>query len=171
MKLNEIFLKDVTRSIEGVVKADDADHLGIEVEEYVFTNDAAKGVAPLLEEYTNYTNANGVWISGFFGSGKSHLLKMLAHLLGDVEGQAFDRANVSENFRTKSSGAFLPALLTKAERIPAKSLLFNIDQKATLISKDQTDALLKVFVKVFDESRGYYGNQGYVARFERDLDI
>jgi hypothetical protein len=64
MKINEIFLKDVTRSIEGVVKADDADHLGIEVEEYVFTNDAAKGVAPLLEEYTNYTNANGVWISG-----------------------------------------------------------------------------------------------------------
>ena len=91
MKLNEIFLKDVTRSIEGVVKADDVDHLGVEVEEYVFTNDAAKGVAPLLEEYTNYTNANGVWISGFFGSGKSHLLKMLAHLLGDVEGQAFPR--------------------------------------------------------------------------------
>ena len=60
--------------------------------------------------------------------------------------------------------------MTKADRIPAKSLLFNIDQKATLITKDQTDALLKVFVKVFDESRGYYGNQGHVARFERDLD-
>ncbi len=75
MKLNEIFLKDVNRSIEGVVKADDVDHLGVEVEEYVFTNDAAKSVGPLLEEYTNYTNANGVWISGFFGSGKSHLLK------------------------------------------------------------------------------------------------
>ena len=66
--------------------------------------------------------------------------------------------------------AFLPGLLDKADRIPGKSLLFNIDQKATLISKDQTDALLKVFVKVFDESRGYYGNQGHVARFERDLD-
>lgn len=63
------------RSIEGVVKADDVDHLGVEVEEYT-TNDAAKGVGPLLEEYTNYTNANGVWISGFFGLGKSHLLKM-----------------------------------------------------------------------------------------------
>ena len=25
-------------------------------------------------------------------------------------------------------------------------------------------------MKVFDESRGYYGNQGHVARFERDLD-
>lgn len=170
MRLNEIFAKDVQRPIEGVIKADDVAHLGTEVEEYVLTNEAAKGLELLLEAYTNYTNANGVWISGFFGSGKSHLLKMLAHLLGDVEGQEFDRADVSESFRTKSSGAFLPALLTKAERIPAKSLLFNIDQKATLISKDQTDALLKVFVKVFDESRGYYGNQGHVARFERDLD-
>ena len=70
----------------------------------------------------------------------------------------------------RATDAFLPGLLNKAERIPAKSLLFNIDQKATLITKDQTDALLKVFVKVFDESRGYYGNQGHVARFERDLD-
>jgi hypothetical protein len=170
MKLNEIFLKDVTRSIEGVVKADDADHLGVEVEEYVFTNDAAKGVAPLLEEYTNYTNANGVWISGFFGSGKSHLLKMLAHLLGDVEGQAFPREKVSESFLAKTNDAFLIASLAKAAVIPAKSLLFNIDQKATLIAKDQTDALLKVFVKVFDESRGYFGNDGAVARFEEDLD-
>ncbi|MGV0731541.1 BREX system P-loop protein BrxC [Mycolicibacter sinensis] len=170
MKLNEIFLKDVTRSIEGVVKADDADHLGIEVEEYVFTNDAAKGVAPLLEEYTNYTNANGVWISGFFGSGKSHLLKMLAHLLGDVEGQALPREQVSDSFLAKTNDAFLIASLKKAAAIPAKSLLFNIDQKATLIAKDQTDALLKVFVKVFDESRGYFGNDGAVAWFEETLD-
>jgi len=170
MLLNEIFAKDVQRPIEGVIKADDTAHLGTEVEEYVLTNEAAKGLELLLEAYTNYTNANGVWISGFFGSGKSHLLKMLAHLLGDVEGQAFDRAKVSESFHAKASGSFLPALLTKGARIPAKSLLFNIDQKATLISKDQSDALLKVFVKVFDESRGYYGNQGHVARFECDLD-
>ncbi len=170
MQLNEIFAKDVQRPIEGVIKADDAAHLKTEVDEYVLTNEAAKGLELLLESYTNYTTGNGVWISGFFGSGKSHLLKMLAHLLGDVDGQEFDRDEVVESFRDKASGAFLPALLTKSERIAAKSLLFNIDQKATLITKDQTDALLKVFVKVFDESRGYYGNQGHIARFERDLD-
>ncbi len=167
MRLSEIFAKDIQRPIEGVIKADDATHLGTEVEEYVLTGEAAKGLEILLEEYTYYTNANGVWISGFFGSGKSHMLKMLAHLLGDVEGQFYPRRNVSETFRAKSADAFLPGLLDKAARIPAKSLLFNIDQKATLISKDQDDALLKVFVKVFDESRGYYGNHGHVARFER----
>lgn len=168
--LNTIFAKDVQRPIEGVIKADDTAHLGDEVDEYVLTNEVAKGLELLLEAYTNYTNANGVWISGFFGSGKSHLLKMLAHLLGEVDGQAFTREGVSESFRLKAQNAFLPALLAKAERIPAKSLLFNIDQKATLIAKDQSDALLAVFVKVFNESRGYYGNQGHVARFEGDLD-
>lgn len=170
MQLDQIFAKDIQRPIEGVIKADDAAHLATEVDEYVLTNEAAKGLEILLEEYTSYTNANGVWISGFFGSGKSHMLKMLAHLLGDVEGQDYPRQRVSDSFRAKTLDAFLPGLLNKADRIPAKSLLFNIDQKATLISKDQTDALLKVFVKVFDESRGYYGNQGHVARFERDLD-
>ena len=120
MQLNEIFAKDVQRPIEGVIKADDIAHLGTEVEEYVLTNEAAKGLELLLEAYTNYTNANGVWISGFFGSGKSHLLKMLAHLLGDVEGQDFDRAKVSESFRAKASGAFLPALLDQGGAHPGQ---------------------------------------------------
>src|ERR1700754_24141 len=123
MLLNEIFAKDVQRPIEGVIKADDGAHLETEVEEYVLTNEAAKGVELLLEEYTNYTNANGVWISGFFGSGKSHLLKMLAHLLGDVEGQAFPRDDVSESFLGKTDDAMLIASLKKAAAIPAKSLL------------------------------------------------
>ncbi|WP_440714148.1 BREX system P-loop protein BrxC [Gordonia sp. FQ] len=168
--INEIFAKPIDRSIEGVIKADDISQLATEVEEYVLTNEAAKGVEQVLEAYTNYTNANGVWISGFFGSGKSHLLKMLAHLLGDIDGHDYPRADVCAQFRAKADDAFLPPLIDKAERIAAKSLLFNIDQKATLISKDQKDALLKVFVKIFDESRGYYGNQGHIARFERDLD-
>ena len=104
MRLSEIFAKDIQRPIEGVIKADDVAHLGTEVEEYVLTNEAAKGLEILLEAYTNYTNANGVWISGFFGSGKSHLLKMLAHLLGDVEGQEFPRETASsDSFRAKTA--------------------------------------------------------------------
>ncbi|ASN39993.1 ATP-binding protein [Arthrobacter sp. 7749] len=169
-QINEIFAKDIQRSIEGVIKADDTSQLGVEVEEYVLTNEAAKGFEQVLEAYTNYTTANGVWISGFFGSGKSHLLKMLAHLLGDIDGHDYPRSKVSDSFRAKADDAFLPALISKTDTIAAKSLLFNIDQKANVITKNQSDALLKVFVKIFDESRGYYGNQGHIARFERDLD-
>src|SRR3954463_15235265 len=138
MQLNDIFAKDVQRPIEGVIKADDVAHLGTEVDEYVLTNEAAKGLELLLEAYTNYTNANGVWISGFFGSGKSHLLKMLAHLLGDVDGQDFPRREVSESFKTKTTDNFLKASLKKSEGIPARSLLFNIDQLAEAQGGDKT---------------------------------
>jgi hypothetical protein len=60
--------------------------------------------------------------------------------------------------------------LKRAVAIPSQSILFNIDQKADVISKRQIDALLAVFVKVFDEMCGYYGKQGHIAQFERDLD-
>lgn len=170
MKLNEIFEKDITRPIDGVIKADDTTHLQVEVEEYVVTNETEKALSQLLEVYTSSTTDNGVWISGFFGSGKSHLLKMLAHLLGDVDGQAFRRNEVTASFAEKTEDHLLKGSLKKAASIPAKSILFNIDQLADVAGSDKTDAILKVFVKVFNIARGYYGLQPHVARFERDLD-
>jgi hypothetical protein len=122
-----------------------------------------------LDAYIKYENANGVWISGFFGSGKSHLLKMVAMLLA---GRDFDGINVSEVFQKKceKKNKLLAAKIAKAVAIPSESILFNIDQKADVISKKDVDALLAVFVKVFDEKCGYYGKQGYIAHFERQLD-
>lgn len=170
MKLHDIFAKDISRTIEGVVKADDESQISTEVSEYVLTNEASQRIETLLDAYNNYAGANGAWVSGFFGSGKSHMLKMLAHLLGDVDGQEISRGQVVENFLEKSEGnAILRAAIEKSRQIPAKSILFNIDQKATLQSKDQPDALLSVFVKVFNESCGFYGPSGHVAKFERDL--
>ena len=75
MKLNEIFQKPVNRAIEGVIKADDELSLRNEVEEYVLTSEVANRLDTFLDAYNNSNNSNGAWISGFFGSGKSHLLK------------------------------------------------------------------------------------------------
>ena len=171
--IGSLFTKEVSRPIEGVVKADDTEHLSVEIDEYVLTGETASALSDFLEVYTApvYGGGNGVWISGFFGSGKSHLLKMLAHLLGDVPGEGAARRPAAEAFAAKAQGdAMLGGLLARAGRIPATSLLFNIDQKAPLIDKNQTDALLQVFVKVFNEARGYYSGDPSVARFERDLD-
>ena len=81
--LNNIFSKKIDRPIEGVIKADDASELLNEIEEYVLTNEIQKSLSLFLSAYNDYSVAsqNGVWISGFFGSGKSHLLKMLSLLL------------------------------------------------------------------------------------------
>lgn len=168
MNLQAIFERDVNRPIEGVIKADDEASLKSELEEYVLTNEVAKRLDQFLDAYNNYHGANGVWVSGFFGSGKSHLLKMLALVL---ENRAVDGTHALDLFLPKiQEDKILAAALQKAVAIPSRSILFNIDQKADIISKTQSDALLAVFVKVFDEACGYYGKQPYIAQFERELD-
>ncbi len=169
MELNRIFLHPVRRPIEGVIKADDESSLYVELSEYVLTDEVAKRLEYFLDAYNDYHGANGVWVSGFFGSGKSHLLKMLALLL---ENRVVDSSSALDIFLPKipKEDELLRAALKKAVAIPSKSILFNIDQKADIISKTQIDALLSVFVKVFNEMCGYFGKQGYIAQFERDLD-
>ena len=168
MTLRTIFNKPVDRPIEGVIKADDEASLRLEIEEYVLTNEVEKRLESFLDAYNNYEGANGVWVSGFFGSGKSHLLKMLALLL---ENRQINGVPALDLFLPKcGDNEILRGDLKRAVTIPSKSILFNIDQKADVISKTQIDALLAVFVKVFDEMCGYYGKQGHIAQFERDLD-
>lgn len=168
MKIHELFQKDVARPIDGVIKADDNRHLDLEVEEFVITREVGRALDQFVERYLEDPNANGVWISGFFGSGKSHLLKILSLLLDE---------------RTLPSGrkpadVILPHIedeilrgnLARAVQIPSHSLLFNIDQKADAIGGDASAPILEVFVKVLNELRGYHGKQGHIAKFEHDLD-
>ena len=168
MRLSAIFAQPVNRYIEGVIKADDQATLKTEVDEFVVTREVERRLGDFLEAYNDYQGANGAWISGFFGSGKSHLLKMLALLL---ENRLIDGHSSLDLFLPKcKDNEILAAEIRRAVAVPSKSILFNIDQKAVLISKAQVDALLSVFVQVFDEMCGYYGKQGPIAQFERDLD-
>ena len=77
MIINEIFDKNINRNINGVVKADDSENVLNELEEYVLTNEIKSKLTDFFDAY-NENKSNGVWISGFYGSGKSHLLKMLS---------------------------------------------------------------------------------------------
>jgi energy-coupling factor transporter ATP-binding protein EcfA2 len=166
--MRSIFAKPVDRPIDGVIKADDDASLRIELDEYVITDEIGRRLETFLEAYNNYDTANGVWISGFFGSGKSHLLKMLALLM---ENRVIDGVRAFDIFAPKlSDNPMLAGALRKAVSVPSKSILFNIDQKADVISKADVDALLSVFQKVFDETCGYYGKLPHIAQFERDLD-
>ncbi len=57
--------------------------LRYELENFVCEGQYRDGLVRVLESYlsnANHTNQPAVWVSGFFGSGKSHLLKMLRHL-------------------------------------------------------------------------------------------
>lgn len=169
MKLSELFAKKVDRPIEGVIKADDDVALYLELDEYVITDEVAKRLDIFLDAYLNYNGANGVWVSGFFGSGKSHLLKMLALLLENNPIEGITPLEIFLEKRPLNEGGIFASDLKRAVVIPSESILFNIDQKADVISKTELDALIAVFVKVFDEHCGFYGKQAYIAQFEREL--
>ena len=176
MKLQEIFLQDINRAIDPVIKADESSlaNLEEELQEYVISDNIEKHIEAFLEEYNNNPVVNGVWISGHFGSGKSHLLKMLSIVLEDKQ---LESCKSSELFLEKLKKLNSPnadltlGLLERAVARRSRSILFNIDQKADIVNKKTDfDILLSAFLKVFNEECGYYPEQAYIAQFERDLD-
>ena len=168
LTIRSLFERPIDREIDGVIKADDESHLAQELEEYVVTSELDRRLGELADAYSEGGANTGVWISGFFGSGKSHLLKMLAVLLED---RKVGERGAWDLFRPKLlEDPLLAGALGRAVAIPSRSILFNIDQKADVIAKDQPDALLAVFQRVFDEHCGYFGKQAHIAQFERDLD-
>ena len=172
--IKNLFKKDIFRPIEGVIKADNLSEEAVfqEVDEYVITKEIHKRFDEFFSEYSStighLTSNIGCWISGHFGSGKSHLLKILSYILSSDE--KYDKL-IKELFLTKidDSDFELKRNIEKALNSPSETILFNIEQKAE-IANTETDTILEVFVKVFNEFRGYYSKIGYIAKFERDLD-
>ncbi|MEH6387448.1 MAG: BREX system P-loop protein BrxC [Pseudomonas profundi] len=178
MSIKQLFLKPLDRSINGVVKADQADDATVyqELEEYVVTNELERHFRHFFDAYgTDHTdpsiaNRVGVWISGFFGSGKSHFLKTLSYLLANIEahdGEGTARRAVQFFDEHKLRDAMLRADVQKATSNPADVILFNIDSKAS--SNDDGNPILNVFLRVFNEHQGFSGDHPHIAHMERHL--
>lgn len=172
MIIQNIFRDDINRKINGVVKVDQSadDVLVQELEEYVITKELKKHFITFFTNYADSFNGDtadmGVWISGFFGSGKSHFLKMLSYILANKEVQG---VKTVERFRKKFEGDTASfSLLEKATASQTDTILFNIDIEGS-INKDKT-AVLRVFAKMFYNYLGFYGENLKVAKLEQHID-
>ncbi len=91
MLIREMFQKPIDRDIKGVIKVGQGDDVNIsqELDEYIVTNELTRHFTEFFASYKQgvlgNTDKMGVWISGFFGSGKSHFLKILSYLLANKE--------------------------------------------------------------------------------------
>jgi len=171
MKIQNMFQKDINRDINGVVKVtqDDEESLKQELEEYIITRELRRHFNTFFDNYSKAidkpTDKIGVWISGFFGSGKSHLLKILSYLLSN---RVVCGKRAVEYFKDKFDDPMMYATVVRCTSIPTESILFNIDIEGP-INKDKT-AVLRVFAKMFYNHLGFYGEDLKIAKLERFID-
>ena len=183
MKIQSLFAKDIARPINGVIKADQRDAYSVwqELDEYVVTPQLKEHLGNFISAYNaGMDNPNdvvlnsrmGVWISGFFGSGKSHFLKILSYLLENIEAKNPDTGETKRAVDFFNAGKINDPLMVSeiARAVSGKSndvILFNIDAKAD--SRSDRDVMLQVFMRVFNEKLGLCADNPHIAQMERHL--
>ena len=180
MLMKEMFEKEIDRDIQGViiVGQSEAENVAQELDEYVVTKELQKHFADFFSAYkkgiAGTTPKMGVWISGFFGSGKSHFLKILSYLLanksvGDKKAIDYFADDSLTEGKPKIVDRIVLADMKLAADTDTDVVLFNIDSKSDSNSKQNKDAIVHVFLKVFNEMQGFCGAMPFLADLERKL--
>ena len=174
MLIREMFEKEIDRDIQGViiVGQSEAENVAQELDEYVVTRELQKHFADFFSSYKKGIVGNtpkmGVWISGFFGSGKSHFLKILSYLLANKQ-VGTKRAIDFFAEDKKIVDQMVLADMKLAADTSTDVVLFNIDSKSDSNSKQNKDAIVNVFLKVFNEMQGFCGAMPFLADLEKRL--
>ena len=174
MQIKDMFRKKIDREIQGVIIVGQGEETNVaqELEEYVVTRELQRHFADFFAAYKKgiqgTTPKMGVWISGFFGSGKSHFLKILSYLLQNK--QVGDKHAIDYFIEDqKITNQMVLADMQLAANTPSDVILFNIDSKSDSNGKENKDAIVNVFLKVFNEMQGFCGSMPHLADLERRL--
>ena len=174
LKIKDLFHNDISKELDTVVKIDhqrqNKQKIYDEIKDFVITREIKKKIERFFETYSDqYTDVdnNGVWISGFYGSGKSHLLKIISYILENKE-----HANgTSGNFFAQKikdlehKDELFQSNVEQSIAIPSESILFNISTES-----NKNESILELFYRMFNKHRGYDSKHLHVASFEEWLD-
>jgi hypothetical protein len=128
--IGSLFASDIRRRIEEVIKVDQVEEeiLSDEIREYIPTNSIKKHYLSILERYRETPNKPhegiGVWVSGFFGSGKSSFAKLLGLA---VEDRPILGERAGELFADQVGDPRVKVLLKSiGEHIPTRAVIFDV---------------------------------------------
>jgi flagellar biosynthesis/type III secretory pathway protein FliH len=171
VKIAEIFRQRVDRRIEEVIKVDLGDEAVVaeEIDEYVVTDHIREALENVLERYQETIlkpdEGTTLWVSGFFGSGKSSFAKVLGYLLANptVLGQ-----NATERFLARTSSKKLEALLnTIHQQAPTISVFVDLST-GTDVSREG-ESISRPLYRALLRTLGYSTNFT-LAELEYDLE-
>jgi len=171
MKIKEIFENKIDRKIEEVIKVTQVDEQTVhdEIQEYVVT-DVIKGyyrdiTKTIIDAKSSPHEGIGIWVSGFFGSGKSSFAKILGYILeGKVVLGKDSRELFNEQANDKNIADNLDYIKTA---IPMKSIIFDVsmDRSVRQASDHITKIMYKVLLRELD-----YAEDFDLARLEMDME-
>ncbi|MCA9642338.1 MAG: BREX system P-loop protein BrxC, partial [Myxococcales bacterium] len=155
--IKELFANDIYRRIEEVIKVDQTDEQLIrdEIAEYVVTDAIAAHYSHIFRSYDETPNKPhegiAVWVSGFFGSGKSSFAKMLGL---SIENRTILGEPAAERFAERTDDNELRVLLKQiTERIPTHAVIFDVSTDRGIRSGNQT--LTEIMYALLLQSLGY----------------
>ncbi|MCB0517804.1 MAG: BREX system P-loop protein BrxC [Lewinellaceae bacterium] len=180
MKLREIYDRPIDRTINPavVVSNKSLETIKAEISEYIFTDELIEKLYAVLDAIFNKRNEKtGIWINGYYGSGKSHFIKFIHYCLNpDTQQDAFERyIHAVEKYQNTKPGANMDitasniALLKKKIQSAAiDNILFNVEDET---DDGSGERLTRIFLNMFNKFRGYNSNDIPLALlFEKYLD-
>ena len=171
MKITELFRRPIDRTIEEVIKVDlaDEDIVAIEIDEYVATDHIRERLEDVLDVYQDTINSpserTNVWVSGFFGSGKSSFAKMLGYL---IENPSVGGRSAIDRFKERIDAPRIEALLNSVYSQASTLTVFLDLSTGRNVAKEGESIVLPVY-RAFLERLGYSRNL-LLAELEFDLE-
>lgn len=167
MKLTEIYEKSIERSINPAVVAQDREEKTVEIEitEYVFTDEIINNLYKVLLAIKNKESVSktGIWINGYYGSGKSHFLKYVHYCIAPATRQeAMERLVLAVRERDfmkvpeskiRITNGEINDLKRWYEQAEIEDILFNA-QDVSKANRDNT-TFTNIFFNMFNECRGF----------------
>src|ERR1700726_497901 len=155
--IKTLFANDIHRRIEEVIKVDQTgdDILRDELNEYVVTDAIRSHYTNIFDAFRETPNKPhegiAIWVSGFFGSGKSSFAKMLGL---SIENRVILGEPAAERFAQRTGDKKLQVLLKAiAEKIPTHAVIFDVSTDRGIRSGNQT--LTEIMYGLFLQSLGY----------------
>ena len=167
MKLKDLYSKPINRAVNPAVSATkfDPETERIEIQEYVFTDEIINGLFRILDAIKNNKSFAhvGIWIDGYYGSGKSHFLKYLDYCITpstreDAVSRLLDAVKAIDPLDEKHNLNFdydeLLSIANWLKRATIDTCIFNLETSYDN-STDKKKAFLHVFWNEFNGKRGF----------------
>lgn len=179
MEIKSLFAKDITRHINPAVVVGETDEnsRNQEIKEYVFTKDILVNIYKFLNAIVNKKEGKtGIWISGYYGSGKSHFIKYLFYCLNnDTRNDALNcykeglKSSKDLDDLSEVTLSNVQLIENKLDKMDIQEIIFNIDYVSQ--HSKNINTITRILFNELNAKRGYNKNNIAVALLiEKTLD-